>query len=490
MSLRVTCGAAVGAALVAAAVVAVYLTGLGEPVGNGDEAIYAEFIRSMHETGNYWTLAYQGVEVLQRPPTAVTIYALLSAVIPGEFGMRLGAVLCSVAGFFVVGAFVWRRTGCRSAGCVAVFVAAGTPTVYCYGRLAFSDPPFILAVSFALIATLAARENAKWLPWAAASLGAAFAVKSFAAAIPGLILGPSLLLAAYHHGRAAIRTTVLAVVAFVGTAGPYYIASLLAHGDRFVQEHIGRTLTARAAGDLGSVVGIGGPGAYLEHVWSVDGIVFSCVFLLALVGAVIDSRCRPRTCSGQLTAVVYVCVTLLALSVIGTRLRHYMLVVYPGLALCAGYAAAWGVRRARHRLAAPIAVAAAALCFVVGIAREPFDSAVAPAYGAARVGDTLQRVDSAGTRVYTLDWYAPAVGYYAARQWHLLATPPDLARALKKIDPFRYAHNIHLAPPWPPPSSVVALDAAVLPTLQRRGFVVHEVLAREADYVIVRGGSR
>ena len=81
------CVLLVGASLVAfVSVLIIYLSNLGYPVGNSDEAIYAEFIRSMQQTGDYFQLRYDGHVTLQRPPETIAFYALISRVLQGKRG--------------------------------------------------------------------------------------------------------------------------------------------------------------------------------------------------------------------------------------------------------------------------------------------------------------------------------------------------------------------------------------------------------------------
>ena len=92
------------AIFLAAAVVLVLLTNdLGAPVGNGDEAIYAEFVRSMHATGDYLTLRYHDAVVTQRPVWPVAAYALVARVVPGAAGLRkIGRASCRERVCYVV----------------------------------------------------------------------------------------------------------------------------------------------------------------------------------------------------------------------------------------------------------------------------------------------------------------------------------------------------------------------------------------------------
>ncbi|HUH01929.1 MAG TPA: glycosyltransferase family 39 protein, partial [Kofleriaceae bacterium] len=309
-----------GLAAISALLLAVlYGHDLGHAFGNGDEAIYAEFVRAMQRSGDYLRLEYLGAELLQRPPTSVALYAGVSNLVPGELGLRLAPALLTLATYVGIGAFVWRRTGRLSAGVAAMVVGATVPTVWTYGRVAFSDPPFVAAVTGALLATIAAQKEARWLPWAAAGLGAAIAVKSLAGAIPALALGPWLLAAAWRH-RAKRRRLAAALVAFALLAAPYYVISAAVYGGRFYREHLERNLAERAAGDLESIVGLGGPRSYIRYVWAADGAVIAALVVGVLGAAVFVGRRRARP--ELLVPATYCALVFLGLSVVGTRLGH------------------------------------------------------------------------------------------------------------------------------------------------------------------------
>jgi 4-amino-4-deoxy-L-arabinose transferase-like glycosyltransferase len=472
-------GLAAAAALLLAAL---YCLDLGHALGNGDEAVYAEFVRAMQRSGDYLRLEYLGAELLQRPPTSVALYAGVSNLVPGELGIRLAPALLTLLTYAGIGAFVWRRTGRLSAGVLAMLVGATVPTVWSYGRVAFSDPPFVVAVTVALLATIGAQREARWLAWAGGGLGAAVAFKSLAAVIPALALGPWLLAAAWRH-RAERRRIALAVAGFVLLAAPYYAVSLAIYGGRFYREHIERILVQRASGDLDSIIGLGGPLSYVRYVWVADGAVIAALVVASIAAAAIVGI--RRTQRELLVPATYCVLVFLGLSAVGTRLGHYLLVFYPGVAVCVGLLAGRLVDHtaARFRLA-PVSIVAAALAVTaLSLARPPIDSSILPSPTTRALGRAADARLPPDAPIYTLDWYAPAMGYYADRRWHMLVTPPRLARALGSIDPFLYTGTIHAVPPFPPGELYIA---ATPETLGRAPVLVLEVLAEQPGLVLVR----
>jgi len=427
--------------------VVIYLIGIGDPLSNYDEPIFAEMIRAMGRSGDVFTLSYQGAETLQRPPTAVALYTLIAQAVPGEAGMRLGPVLFTLLSALGAGVFVARRFRDSWAGVLTAAVCLGVPSVFVYGRLLLNDPPFVFAAVVAVAATMAAQREARYVVWAAAALGAAFALKSFAAAVPLVCLAPWLAIAWRRHGRDARPLRALAV--FGALALPYFVAGLLVHGGRFWQEHIAVMLLDRASGELEPVIGIGGADAYLRHLWLADGPLVALLLLGAVVGAGAYALRRRDAELGVAASAAGG--SLLLLTLVSTRLAHYMLLFYPLAAICLGGLVARVVALSGHRarplrgLAATVAVSV----FALGISGEPFDATAMPSWASKDLALTAAERAEPGERVYTLDWYAPAFGYYADRPFTMLSTVPRIAAAIGNSDPFLQAGNVAAVPPWP-----------------------------------------
>lgn len=490
----------------ASLLVAVYATGLGGGLGNTDEAVYAEFIRAMHRTGDHGTLRYQDTVLLQRPAISVAMYAITARIVPGEYGIRLLPMLFTLVTIVVIGAAVWR--GSRDvqlasarlvASVAAAIFLAGIASVYIYGRLVLSDPPFVLASILALWATMAAQRDLRWLPWAGLALGAAFGVKSLAAGIPAAALTPWLLRAIWRH-RGTLRWRVRVVgsaVGFLLLAAPFYVIGFARHGETFWDQHIARIIVDRAAGDLETLIGIGGPSAYLRHLWLADGPVVAVVLLGSIVAAAVLGVMRRDSELG--VAATYASVVLLGLTAVNTRLAHYLLVFYPGAALCAGLLTSriitWADEASSLKpwLVRGVAPVLALSLFATTIAQDPFDPSAYPSPAAETLGAAVQRHAAPDQPIYTFDWYAPALGYYGDRVWHSLVGDPEMARALGNSDPFRYTGTVHAVPPWPEGRFLVAADPRRLARVKNlRMTVLAETEADDGDgtFVLVEAEMR
>jgi hypothetical protein len=177
------------------------------------------------------------------------------------------------------------------------------------------------------------------------------------------------------------------------------------------------------------------------------------------------------------------------LSAIGTRLGHYLLVFYPGVAVCMGLLAARAIDHVGERFRlAPISIVAAALAVAaLCLGRPPIDSSILPSPATRELGRVADARLPADAPIYTLDWYAPAIGYYADRRWHMLVTPPELARSLGSIDPFRYTGTIHAVPPFPEGELYIATTREML---SRAPLEVLDTMFEGAELVLVRARVR
>jgi len=257
------------AVLTALIVVATWLVGLQRGFANGDEVFYGEFIRAMHRTGDWLTLRFQGVPVLQRPALPITLSAVVAWFVPGELGMRLLPAITGALVTVGAGALVWRETDDLFAAAATTAFVAAVPTMHFYGRLLSADPLFAATILGALAATMRAQEEPRAFLWIGVAAGLAVATKSLAAAIPLAALLPWASRALWKHGARATRLAAGAAL-FLLAALPYYVVSYAQHGQRFLEEHFGYNVLARAGG-LEGIGMTGGVTAYAQHIWQTDG---------------------------------------------------------------------------------------------------------------------------------------------------------------------------------------------------------------------------
>ena len=472
------------AVLAASGVVVVYLLTLGHPFGNNDEVLYAEFIRAMHQTGDYLTLRYGDTVVYQRPPIPIALYALMSRVIAGELGIRALPAFLTVSACLVTGFAAWRIHERLDVGLVALFLFASAPTVYHYGRLVSSDPPFLLACSLALVATMAAQRDPRWFLWALAAVGATFATKSFAGAIPSVALTPGLAFALYKHRRDPALRIVWSLVAFAVFAGHFFVIGYLRSGQRFIDGHFHQNLFRFAQGNF---EGVGHPSQwhYFEHLYTFDGQIMAVLLLGGVLIAGIVAIWRRDAPLG--VAACYSVLTLLILGLIKTRLDHYLLPFYPGAAMCIAGLVALAVKaQSVSKLALrAIAPACAGTLFLTNVGEPQIDPVWSPSYETVRIAHVMGSMTSADERVYSLSWYAPALGYYADRRWSLLTTTDRTARTLRGIDIMAGEGTVQRAPPWPNGTMIIAAREAAFERARPLGLRITRVLFQSGPFTLV-----
>lgn len=457
----------------------VTLRGLSEPLGNGDEIVYAQGIREMRATGDLATLHWQGEPVLERPTVPFLPVALASSLVPGELGLRLFSGLCSLAILLVVFRMARDLGLPRDGAMVAVVLTAGVPSFHLFSRALLSDPPFVLATTLALWAAVRAQRSDRALLWAGVALGAAVACKSLAAAVPAVALAPWLVRGARKH--ATTKQIVQASLAFLAVALPYYLVSLSIHGSAFLHQHFVRTLVDRAQGEL-SMGMPGGVAAYGLYLWQADGPVFTLLFAAGIAVALFFAVRERRP---EIAAVATVPVVGFVLfSIVGTRLPHYLLPLYPAFAV----ATAWGLEQLRRRTggsgltrALPVALAVALLG--VGITSTPREHFM-PSPEAVEIGKAVALEQGGGGHLYTLDWYAPAAAYYGGRTWRMLTGSKRLFEMLDSVDHFHAAGVVRLVPPWPAQGTSI-LVAGERSLLQEIPGIRKEV-AVAGDFAVIR----
>lgn len=482
------------AAFVVLAIVgAVYLSGLDTPFGNNDEVIYGQFIRAMHETGAYHELRYEGHLTHQRPTTTVTLYALVARIIPGELGIRLLPVCFTLLVCIFAGAAVWSFTNRLDASLLAALVIAGCPSLFVYGRLVSSDPPFLLACTGALWATMAAQREPKWFLWACVALGAAFATKSFAAGIPAVASAPWLLIALRRHWKHKELRLLLSVAGFLVVAAPYYLVGVILRGNQFIDEHIMFNLVQRASGDIVGL-GRGGPAFYFEHLWTVDGAIST---LLLLGGVVISGFVAFRARHAHIAAATtYSCLILALFSALDWRIGHYLLPFYSGAAICVGVSYAKLVdfdrfEKPLYRFLAPTLAPVLALALMFDSLTEPrTDPLLLPSTDTVVLAESAREVTAPDEKIYSLDFYAPALGYYSGRSWGLLTTSKQGGRIVDQVHIYKMAKTVSWGPPWPEGRLVVVIPEELMAHADQLELGPTKVLQRSGPLLLVERPSR
>jgi 4-amino-4-deoxy-L-arabinose transferase-like glycosyltransferase len=460
---------------------------LGRPLGNGDEVIYAQNIREMLRSDDCSILQWQGMPVFQRPAWPFCLAALGTYVAAEERGLRLSSFLfglCILCLVYHMAMSLWAR---RDLAAMAVLLCGSAPSFFFFSSSLLSDPPFVAALVLALAGTL--RGDHKGLLTASLGMGLAVACKSLAAGPAMVALGPWLLVAAWRLPNRRGRTWVLCLLLFLIPAAPFYLIGFARHGWLFMEGHFGYSLVARAKGEL--AVGMpGGVTAYLAHLIGVDGWPVALWVVGASLGLLVVSlRQRERE---SIVLSSFGLAYLLVLSVIGTRLAHYLLPVYPAAAVCS--AGLFGRVVAPWRPAAMVrrlwlGPALALVLFSLGLERvRQAELAFLPHDANMPIGQAAGRITPEGEAVHLLEWYGPAVAYYADRDLRLLTADAERFRILDDVDFFREAGVVVLVPPPPMPVGMALTVVGPVESLHSTPWLrVERSLDRVGNMGLVRG---
>jgi 4-amino-4-deoxy-L-arabinose transferase-like glycosyltransferase len=316
----------------------------GIPPVDRDEARFAQATKQMIETGNYVDIRFQDEARYKKP---VGIYWLQAAAVemgealgvpraPTRIGLYripslIGAIGAVLMTYWTALAFVSRRAAFLAALMMATSLALGIEA-----RLAKTDAMLLLTVVTAMGALgrayLAGREAgpAPTHPWAWPAI--------FWTALAGGILlkGPVILLlvglaalALVAVDRSAAWLRLLKPLAGIAwmllLVLPWFVAIILKSGDQFFAESLGHDLFAK----LGSGQESHGapPGTYFVLFW----VMFFPGSILAALAA--PTAWRSRNEPGPRFLLAWIVPAWIVLEIVPTKLPHYVLPLYPAVAI-------------------------------------------------------------------------------------------------------------------------------------------------------------
>ena len=218
-----------------------FFTALGRgAIGDTDEAFYAESAREMVESGDWLTPQFNYEPRFQKP----VLYYWLTAIVylatgPTEFAARFWSALAGV-GLVLITAAVGRRWYDESTGLVAGAITATSFGYFALARMGLPDLPLAFCITLtiwaAFVATLEReRHPRRWLLLAATAAAFGFLMKGpLAVIIPVLVVVPILLIERRSF-NVEFADVVLAALAFLAVASPWYVAMWLQHGTEYLR---------------------------------------------------------------------------------------------------------------------------------------------------------------------------------------------------------------------------------------------------------------
>ena len=448
---------ALGAALVFLSAAALFLPTLALPLGNGDEAIYAQMAREMATTHDIVTLRWQGAPCLYRPPASVWPLAIALALAakadPSANGSRdvvvrlplaLEAALAAAL-VFVIGAV--RRN--LPVGLVAATLFATARLTLRYAAYLESEPLLVDCMLAAWLAwELAPSRPRAWYAFGLA-VGAALFVKPIVGALPLVLLALR-----RPRPRPLLATLALAVAPSLPWIGWQWTR----HGRAFVDAFFVANLVGRS---LSPMLRRSTPLYYPAMMLQTEGAL-----VLVFVGGLVHAARRR-----DWPPLVWTLATLVPFSLVASRYDYYALPAYPALALMAA-AALVDIRRWLAALALLLFAARHLAATWLGPrdVADPDSGALARQAAAAMpAGEPLFIVDQSP---YSARWYAdrrtvqlvfdPAEFAETRRMLPaevILTTPADYARIITAQPCFAIVPQVYAAS-LPPSLTTLATAGA------------------------------
>ena len=205
-----------------------------------DEGYYAAVAAEMNRRGEWITPLYNGRPWFEKP---ILIYWLMkpSLTLFGDaVGPRLPSVVATALLYALCAGFARRRLSEEAARWTPIVLGSSLLVVGA-GRMALTDPPFVLALTAAFFLfweSLVGERRVGWRVASAACLGVAVLGKG---PVAGLLFLPVLGWTYWRQPslRPAFRGGwVLGVVAFALVVASWYVPCYLANGQEFVREFL------------------------------------------------------------------------------------------------------------------------------------------------------------------------------------------------------------------------------------------------------------
>lgn len=284
-----------------------------------DEGLYAVALMEMQERGDWVVPTYRGVPFFEKPILfywTAWIADLCGA--GGVVALRLPSILATISTLALVGLFT-KRIG-------PVMILSVSVLFMGVGRMFMPDPFLVFGMTAALFAFWKSRDDPRW--FVAAGVGLAVAVLA-KGPMPLVVFG---LLGVYCRWRTEWPSDparskhmvhgwkLAGVAAFLAFAAPWYVTAAM-RSPAFVDEFLIKQNLGRLAG--ADVVHAG-------PIWMYIPVVLAGLlpFSLSLVGA---WRKREGELEQYLWA--FVLIVFVLFSVAGTKLPHYILPIFPALAV-------------------------------------------------------------------------------------------------------------------------------------------------------------
>jgi 4-amino-4-deoxy-L-arabinose transferase-like glycosyltransferase len=353
---------------------ALCLPGLFSPRWAVDMGWYAGISRGIIDRADPWFLHAGEREFFNKPPLAFWGHALALWVfgahtwavrVPGILGV-CGCVLATVA-------IVRRLHGARAA-MLAGIVAASTPELVRVSTQFRLDVPHTLFMLLALLGVVVSAERerregtrarlAGTMLLSGAMVGLALLTKPFFGPLVYAFAAPWLI---WIGARRTLGWIIPALLLAVLVAAPWHAAMVVHYAGAFIDEYVGRQAIGRALGTSFEA----DPWWYYLKLIAGTYWPWAAVMALAL-GALARTGLQPRHRRGQVLALTWLVLWVVAVSIFSDKRRQYILPAYPAMAWLCGVWLAGAARPLlapllrKTRLEALVGVGLVASCVLTG----------------------------------------------------------------------------------------------------------------------------
>ncbi len=299
----------------------------GHAIHNGDEAMYAEAAREMIDARDFWDLRWQGDIQLVRPPLAVWTLVVGRLVLDPERAVRWPLAAASglqVALLFVLGFLVAERRRWLT-GLMAAAVLGSADLFVGYARYFESEPVLCACIVAALVGWELARHRRGWIYLWGVGLGAALMTKQLIGAVP--LVCPLVEWLARDGDRRLWRDSWRGLVAAALVWVPWHVRQLGHHGHSFVSAYLGQNVVERSQTAL---LHLTRPTYYLRELWRSE--TWLTIPMALAVAFVVYTAVRHRR-RRELLLALSVLGPFIVFTLASSRYDHYVLIIYPALAL-------------------------------------------------------------------------------------------------------------------------------------------------------------
>ncbi len=358
------------AVLIAAfAIITFYRLGV-RPLQDFDEAIYAQVAHEALQSGNQLGFTWLGNPPLHRPekwfekpPLMIWLTEVSEAVFGiNEFAARFWTAIFAILTLPLT--FLFAKELSKESGYLAAFVSvAAFFAAYQFmddARILQMDIPVGFFVLLSLYAFWRARENARFylLFWFA--LAGGLMIKSVIGLLPlPIILIFSLLARDFRYLK--IKNFRLGLLLFLALILPWHLIESIRYGREFWHQYLFYHLLERYSSAL---EGNSGPFSFYFDI-----LFREQLFFWALAAALVYFIAKSFKSKDRLFVTVSILFIFLFFSTAGTKLRPYILVIYPYAAVAIGMAlvdfSMW-LEKFQKNAALPVITIAVVIVLVAG----------------------------------------------------------------------------------------------------------------------------